>query len=88
MVNGDKKIIMIALLLNLLQFSMIATIHEPNPSLEDACMNVLAMKEPVFQHDFVILDTPPVEIAQLLFRDSSELFCNRLYSNLVALIVS
>ena len=44
----------------------------------NACADALA-KKAVFSHlDFCILDTPLVELSQLLMQDLSGLFCNRI----------
>ena len=43
----------------------------------NACVDALAKKVVFSQHDFCLLDTPPVEMSQLLKQDLSGLFCNR-----------
>ena len=43
----------------------------------NACADALAKKAVSSQIDFCILNTPPVELSQLLMQDLSGLFCNR-----------
>ena len=43
----------------------------------NACADALAKKAVFSQQDFCLLDTPPVEMSQLLMQDLSGLFCNR-----------
>ena len=43
----------------------------------NACADALARQAVFSQHDICILDTPPVEMSQLLMKDLSGLFCNR-----------
>ena len=44
----------------------------------NTCADALAKKAVFSQLDFCILDTPPVELSQLLIQDHSGLFCNRI----------
>ena len=44
----------------------------------NTCADALAKKAVFSQLDFCILDTPPVELSQLLIQDQSGLFCNRI----------
>ena len=53
----------------------------------NACADALAKKAVFSQQDFCLLDTPPVEMSQLLMQDLSGLFCNRV-CNFAAPVVS
>ena len=44
----------------------------------NTCADVLAKVAVFSQLDFCIIDTPPVELSQLLIQDLSGLFCNRI----------
>ena len=47
----------------------------------NACADGLAKASSRGGQDFVLLETPPVEIIQLLFKDSSGSVCTRLCSD-------